>query len=68
MNPDEAVRAHRAVGARRSLAMHHGTFRLTDEGIDAPVQALAAACRAQAVADEEFFAPEAGATVLVPLA
>ena len=68
MNPDEAVRAHRAVGARRSLAMHHGTFRLTDEGIDAPVQALAAACRAQAVADEVFFAPDAGATVLVPLA
>ncbi len=43
MNPEEAVRAHREVGARRSLAMHWGTFQLTDEGFDAPVRALAAA-------------------------
>ena len=31
MNPAEAVRAHREVGARRSLGMHWGTFQLTDE-------------------------------------
>jgi L-ascorbate metabolism protein UlaG (beta-lactamase superfamily) len=43
MNPAEAVRAHREVGARRSLAMHWGTFQLTDEGFDDPVKALKAA-------------------------
>jgi L-ascorbate metabolism protein UlaG (beta-lactamase superfamily) len=43
MNPAEAVRVHREVGARRSLAMHWGTFRLTDEGFDEPVRALEAA-------------------------
>jgi L-ascorbate metabolism protein UlaG (beta-lactamase superfamily) len=43
MNPAEAVRVHREVGARRSIAMHWGTFQLTDEAFEAPVQALEAA-------------------------
>ena len=42
MDPGEAVDAHRALGARRSVGMHFGTFQLTDEAIDAPEQALAA--------------------------
>ncbi|MGI3778280.1 MAG: MBL fold metallo-hydrolase [Janthinobacterium lividum] len=42
MNPEEAVDAHRALGARRSVGMHFGTFQLTDEAIDAPERALAA--------------------------
>jgi L-ascorbate metabolism protein UlaG (beta-lactamase superfamily) len=41
MNPEEAVRVHRDVGARLSVAMHWGTFQLTDEGRDDPVLALA---------------------------
>jgi L-ascorbate metabolism protein UlaG (beta-lactamase superfamily) len=40
MNPAEAVDAHLALGARRSLGMHFGTFQLTDEAIDAPLTAL----------------------------
>lgn len=67
MNPDEAVRAHRALGARRSLGMHHGTWQLTDEGIDAPVRDLAAARLAQGVRDVDFAAPEIGETVVVAL-
>jgi L-ascorbate metabolism protein UlaG (beta-lactamase superfamily) len=43
MNPAEAVRVHREVGARRSLAMHWGTFQLTDEGREDPVRGLEAA-------------------------
>jgi L-ascorbate metabolism protein UlaG (beta-lactamase superfamily) len=43
MDPAEAVRAHREVGSRRSIAMHWGTFQLTDEGREQPVEALAAA-------------------------
>jgi N-acyl-phosphatidylethanolamine-hydrolysing phospholipase D len=43
MNPAEAVEAHLALGARHSVGMHLGTFQLTDEPIDAPLKALAAA-------------------------
>ena len=43
MDPAEAVQAHLALGARRSLGMHYGTFQLTDEAIDAPLRALQAA-------------------------
>jgi L-ascorbate metabolism protein UlaG (beta-lactamase superfamily) len=48
MNPAEAVRVHREVGARRSIAMHWGTFQLTDEGREEPVGALEAARGAEA--------------------
>jgi len=67
MNPDEAVRAHLAAGARLSLAMHHGTFRLTDEGLDAPLHALAAAREKHGLAPTAFAAPACGETVVVPL-
>ena len=43
MNPEEAVQVHRDLGARRSLAMHWGTFQLTDEARDEPVTRLEAA-------------------------
>ena len=42
MAPEEAVRAHEILGARTSIAIHHGTFQLTDEGIDTPKQKLRA--------------------------
>ncbi len=42
MAPDEAVRAHQILAARTSIAIHHGTFQLGDEGIDTPSKQLAA--------------------------
>ena len=54
MNPDEAVQAHLALEARRSVAMHFGTFRLTDEGIDDPARHLRAGLQAQGVAPTDF--------------
>ncbi len=54
MDPAEAVRAHRMLGAGRSIGMHFGTFQLTDEAIDAPQRELAEACREQQVAEESF--------------
>ena len=42
MGPDEAVRAHKILGAQTSIAIHHGTFQLTDESIDTPKQQLLA--------------------------
>jgi L-ascorbate metabolism protein UlaG (beta-lactamase superfamily) len=34
MAPDEAVRAHEILAAKTSIAIHHGTFQLADDGID----------------------------------
>src|SRR6201987_2517464 len=36
MAPEEAVRAHEILGAKTSIAIHHGTFQLADDGIDTP--------------------------------
>jgi L-ascorbate metabolism protein UlaG (beta-lactamase superfamily) len=40
MNPEDAVEAFLALGARRFVAMHWGTFKLTDEPLDEPPQLL----------------------------
>jgi L-ascorbate metabolism protein UlaG (beta-lactamase superfamily) len=42
MGPDEAVEAHKILEAKTSLAIHHGTFQLADEGIDTPKAQLRA--------------------------
>jgi L-ascorbate metabolism protein UlaG (beta-lactamase superfamily) len=42
MSPDEAVKAHEILAAGTSIAIHHGTFQLADEGIDAPRRRLIA--------------------------
>jgi L-ascorbate metabolism protein UlaG (beta-lactamase superfamily) len=44
MAPEEAVRAHEILGAKTSIAIHHGTFQLADDGIDTPQRQLMA-CR-----------------------
>ena len=54
MNPEEAVRAFRDCGADGALAHHYGTFKLTDEAIDAPVMALAAARKAAGIDEDQF--------------
>ncbi len=40
-DPAEALRAHEILGARTTIAIHHGTFQLADERIDAPRRELA---------------------------
>ena len=63
MNPDEAVQAHLALAAERSVGMHFGTFRLTDEGIDEPAHALAASLQARGIPAENFREPRFGETL-----
>jgi len=45
MAPDEAIRAHEILAARTSIAIHHGTFQLADEGIDTPKKQLLASAQ-----------------------
>lgn len=63
MNPAEAVRAHLDLGARLSVAIHFGTFALTDEAIDAPTRALAEARQELDVGEAAFRIPAFGETI-----
>ena len=65
MNPEDAVQAHQTLGARRSVAMHFGTFQLTDEAIDQPAIDLAAALQARQVDPAAFVVPRFGETIRV---
>ena len=62
VNPEEAVKIHRDLRARHSVAMHWGTFILTDEPLDEPPEKLAAARRAAGISPEEFFLMKHGET------
>ena len=61
-NPAEAVKAHKDLGARRSLGIHWGTFNLSDEALDQPPRDLALARQAEGVAEQDFFLIRIGET------
>ncbi len=60
LDPEAAVRAHRALGAGSSVAIHHGTFQLTDEAIDDPVDELERARLRHGVDAAHFSVPVLG--------
>jgi L-ascorbate metabolism protein UlaG (beta-lactamase superfamily) len=61
MAPEEAVRAHEILGAKTSIAIHHGTFQLADDGIDTPEKQLMA-CRR----DDSFLILRNGQSAEIP--
>jgi L-ascorbate metabolism protein UlaG (beta-lactamase superfamily) len=67
MNPPEAVAAHQALGAARSIGMHFGTFQLTDEPIDAPPAGMAAERAKAGLPEDAFVTLGFGETRLFPL-
>jgi L-ascorbate metabolism protein UlaG (beta-lactamase superfamily) len=58
MAPDDAVRAHDILAAQTSIAIHHGTFQLTDEGLDTAKQRLR-----ECAANDSFLALDNGQSV-----
>jgi L-ascorbate metabolism protein UlaG (beta-lactamase superfamily) len=40
MSPEDAIEAHRILEARRSVAIHHGTFQMADDALDAAREEL----------------------------
>jgi L-ascorbate metabolism protein UlaG (beta-lactamase superfamily) len=60
MDPADAVRSARLLGARQALGYHWGTFQLTDEAVDAPPAELAAALGEQGIEAERFLAVRPG--------
>jgi L-ascorbate metabolism protein UlaG (beta-lactamase superfamily) len=61
MSPEEALQAHDVLGAKMSIAIHHRTFQLADDGVDTPKQRLLA-CRR----DDSFLILNNGQSVAVP--
>ncbi len=61
-NPEDAVRIHRDLGAALSVAMHWGTFPLTDEPFDEPPRRLREAQREAGVPEEAFWVMGHGET------
>ena len=58
-NPEEAVQIHRDLQAKHSIAVHWGTFQLTDEAREAPPKALAKT----GISDVEFSVLQPGQTI-----
>jgi L-ascorbate metabolism protein UlaG (beta-lactamase superfamily) len=65
MNPEEAVRAHEDLAPRLTIGMHYGTFQLTDEPIDEPVEALRRCLCERGVDEGAFRVPGFGETIRV---
>jgi L-ascorbate metabolism protein UlaG (beta-lactamase superfamily) len=65
-DPEEAVQAHLDLRSRLSVAMHWGTFQLTAEAINDPVERLARARVALGVADEAFRVLDCGQSIVLP--
>ncbi|MCS6945282.1 MAG: MBL fold metallo-hydrolase [Sutterellaceae bacterium] len=66
VDPEEAVRIHRDVGARRSLGVHWGTFQLTDEPLDQAVHDLAVARQRLGLDPDAFVTLRHGQTLRLP--
>lgn len=67
VDPEGAVNIFRDIGARQAIAMHWGTFVLTDEPLDEPPRELQKALAAQAIDQNKFKVLQHGETITVPL-
>jgi L-ascorbate metabolism protein UlaG (beta-lactamase superfamily) len=60
VNPEEAVLAYLDLEAKTAIGMHYGTFQLTSEDYDAPVNELSKAKEKYGVPDDKFLTPVFG--------
>jgi L-ascorbate metabolism protein UlaG (beta-lactamase superfamily) len=65
--PEEALQAFLDVGAQRMIPMHYGTFRLSQEPMDEPVERLLAAAKQAGVASSVCILPEGETDVSAPV-
>jgi N-acyl-phosphatidylethanolamine-hydrolysing phospholipase D len=61
-NPEEAVRIHQDLGAKLSVAMHWGTFALTDEPFDEPPSRFRQAMQGQGIPETNYWVMGHGET------
>jgi L-ascorbate metabolism protein UlaG (beta-lactamase superfamily) len=65
MNPEDACEAFAALGARNFVAMHWGTFKLTDEPLGEPPERLRRACEQRGVDPAQLWILDIGETRLL---
>lgn len=65
MNPAEAAQAHLDLQSRQSVGMHFGTFRLTDEAYEKPVQDLETALKDKKIAPSNFIVLKPGLSLRI---
>ncbi|MGZ6126012.1 MAG: MBL fold metallo-hydrolase, partial [Myxococcales bacterium] len=63
LNPEQAVQAFVDLGARNFVAMHWGTFKLTDEPLDEPPLRLRAEWRRRGLPGPRLHIPAIGETL-----
>jgi L-ascorbate metabolism protein UlaG (beta-lactamase superfamily) len=65
--PEEALQAFLDLGARRMIPMHYGTFRLSQEPMEEPVERLMAAAQQAGVTKSVCVLPEGETEVIEPV-
>ena len=63
MDPADALRAFRALGATRFVAMHWGTFKLTDEDLREPPELLQQLWQRERLPEDRLAIPAVGETL-----
>jgi L-ascorbate metabolism protein UlaG (beta-lactamase superfamily) len=63
-NVEEAIQIHKDIKSKKSIAMHWGTFQLTDEPMDEPVQLLRKLTKNLNYSDQ-FIALQHGETIKI---
>jgi L-ascorbate metabolism protein UlaG (beta-lactamase superfamily) len=66
MNPEEALQAFQDLGARTMVAMHWGTFKLTDEPLDEPPALFRRGAAARGLEAQVARVAAVGETVALP--
>jgi L-ascorbate metabolism protein UlaG (beta-lactamase superfamily) len=66
LNPEDAITAHFDLGTKYSIGMHFGTFQLTDEGREQPVQELEIARTKHDIDPDHFMILDQGETKKLP--
>ena len=64
-NVDEAIQIHKDLKSKKSIAMHWGTFQLTDEPMDEPVKLLKKLTIEKNLLSNEFIAMTHGETKIL---
>jgi N-acyl-phosphatidylethanolamine-hydrolysing phospholipase D len=64
MDPPDAVAAHKDLQAKQSIAMHWGTFHLTDEPLGEPPVYLKKAVKEASMKDDSFLVMKFGETLI----